>query len=197
VACPKKNFTTNALCEFSDGYCFPKGSRTVRINGHSARETWPVAGCNQEQFQNGDLDFEGNSYRADWPNGSSHFPQTFRYAGPLDGKGNPYPSIQFETDVAGSERLCNPDTGARCTALPIGARFYPFWSLTKKQSLAVPNVPKGICLWNFGNVITGVTTNAFGRTKEYGKPDLSRYGGTLTSPVEPNPELKPNCTFTG
>jgi hypothetical protein len=193
VACPKRNFTSGALCEFADGFCFPKGSRTVRINGHAAKEHWPVAGCIQTQFQNGDLDFEGNTYRADWPNGSSNFPQTFRYAGPLDGNGKPYPQVQFETDAGGSERLCNPTTGARCTAPPIGAKFYPFWSLTKKQSLAVPGVPKGFCLWNFGNVIKGVTTNPLGRDKQYGAPNTARFGGTIISKVEPNPELSATC----
>jgi uncharacterized membrane protein len=192
VACPRKRFTSGALCEFADGFCFPKGSRTVRINGHRAREHWPVAGCIQTQFQNGDLDFDGNSYRADWPNGSSQFPQTFRYAGPFTVHGHTYPTVQFETDGAGSERLCNTNTGARCTAPPIGARFYPFWTLTNKQAL--PGIQKGTCLWNFGNVIRGATTNALGKDKQYGKPDLSWFGGTLVSAEMPNPELTPTCT---
>jgi len=35
------------------------------------------------------------------------------------------PQIQFETDVAASENLCNVDTGAGCAAPPIGAKVYP------------------------------------------------------------------------
>ncbi len=191
VACPSNTFTSGQLCEFADGFCAPKGGRPVTLNGNPAKEHFNVSGCLQNQFQNGDLDFDGNSYRADWPDGTRRYPQTFRYVGPFS-HGHTYPSIQFQTNVGASERLCNPGTGARCTAPPIGARFYPFWSLNRTQRL------KGIsqrdaCVWNFGNVIKGVTATAFGKDKQYGKPDLARFGGTLTSRVRPNPATRNSC----
>jgi hypothetical protein len=187
VACPvKKSNTPGALCEFSDGRCFPKGNRPFFIDGKKTTETAPVADCNQEGFENGDLDFDGNSYIPDWPNGSANFPTSFRYTGPLT-NGHRYPSIQFETDAAGSEALCNVGTGVHCTAPPISAKFYPYWTLTDK------NASKGVCVWNFGNRIANVTTNDFGKAAEYGKPDVARYGGTLTSKVMPNPEYATKC----
>ena len=109
VACPTNNAASGALCEFADGYCFQKGARTAFINGSPVTETARANECFQFRFQNGDLDFDGQSYLADWPNGSRNFPTTFQYIGPFTRGGHTYPKIQFETDAAGSEALCNID----------------------------------------------------------------------------------------
>jgi hypothetical protein len=190
VACPSNKFNSGKLCEFSDAYCVPKGNRAVMIDGNPATESARVAICYQNAFQNGDLDFDGLGYRADWPNGKSNRPTSIRYVGPFT-NGKPYPSIQFETDAAGSERLCNIATGKNCTAPPLGARFYPFWTLNRSQT--VPGLAKrGACVWNFGNV-SGTTFRNFGRTAQYGKPHVARYAGTLISPVRANPQLGTGC----
>jgi hypothetical protein len=201
AACPTNDAASGALCEFSDGYCFPAGSRAVQINGNPSTETAPVAGCFQNQFQNGDLDFDGNSYRADWPNGTQNFPSSFRYLGPFSGgltnrivdRGSSYPQIQFETDVAGSSALCNVATGAGCATPPIGAAFYPFWSMNNNQQVLPSASHAHICVWNFGNDIQNVTDNDFGRSAQYGTPDVARYGGTMTSSVVSNPTLGTSC----
>jgi len=189
VACPTEDSTTGALCEFSDAYCFPKGSRPATIDGVATTESSELNFCYQDAFQNGDLDFDGTGYVPDWPNGSRNFPTSIQYAGPFT-RGHPYPDIQFETDIAASEALCDTATGAGCTAPPISAQFYPFWSLTNKQSRS------GACVWNFGNVNPGVTTNDFGMDAEYGTPDVARFGGTLTSAVMPNAAFARNCGAT-
>ena len=49
------------------------------------------------------------------------------------------------------------------------------------------------CLWNFGTTIRGVTAQDFGKDAQYGAPDLSFYGGTLISKVQPNPQFSGNC----
>jgi len=171
---------TTLSCEFSDAFCIPAGKRTLTLNGQAQTWSWPVAGCEQNYTQNGDLDFDGNSYIADWPNGSSKHPTSFKYIGPFDAHGNPYPNVQFETDIAGSENNCNLATGADCTALPGGAAFYPYWTLGRSF---------GGCVWNFGNTIPGTTVKAFGGDAEYGSPNLARYAGTVISAVMPNPQL--------
>jgi hypothetical protein len=51
-----------------------------------------------------------------------------QYLGPFDPAGHPYPQVQFETDVGGSEFLCSTATGVNCTAPPLSAKFYPYWS---------------------------------------------------------------------
>ncbi len=190
VPCPTDNAASGALCEFSDASCFPAGPRPVDYNGKAVKFSWPIAGCEDNFFQNGDLDFDGSSYIADWPDGSPNHPSPFRYLGPFDAHGSPYPSIQFETDLAGSEALCNVVTGAGCTAPPVGAAFYPFWTIGKHT---LSGSGPSTCLWAFGNTIAGETTQSFGGDAQYGTPDVARYGGTLTSPVIPNPQFSGAC----
>ncbi len=180
VACPSSDPNSGYLCEFSDAFCMPKGPRTIDNNGVTETVSWPVAGCQDNYFQNGDLDFDGSSYIADWPDGSPNHPTPFRYLGPYGPTGRPYPALQFETDGPGSEFDCNTSTGAGCTVPAYGASFYPFWSLGKGQS--------GGCAWLFGNTVAGETVNNFGRNAQYGTPDTARYGGTLASAVRSNPQ---------
>jgi hypothetical protein len=79
-------------------------------------------------------------------------------------------------------------TGAGCQVKPIGSDFYPYWSLAKSTSL-----PLGVCAWNFGGQLRTTTRN-FGGDAQYGNPDLSWYGGTNISAVQPNPEFTTRCT---
>lgn len=183
-ACPSDNFTSGDLCEYSDMTCVPAGPRPVIVDGTTEKLNWPIAGCQDNYFQNGDLDFDGSSYIHDWPDGSANHPTSFAYIGPFS-HGRSYPKIQFETDIAGSEAKCNVATGAGCTAKPLGAKFYAFWSLSHGHHLG--------CVWNFGDVIRGRTVSDFGGDAQYGTPDVARYGGTLTSPVLANPQTRRWC----
>lgn len=185
LACPR-----GGLCEQSDANCFPAGPRPVTINGVTQTVKWPVAGCLDDYFQNGDLDFEGSSYIADWPDGSATHPTPFQYAGPFDSAGASYPSVQFETDVAGSEQNCNVSSGGGCTAPPGGAAFYPFWTIGPQATIGGSGRS---CEWNFGNTIANVTTNSFGGDAQYGAPNTARYGGTIISAVQANPQLSAKC----
>jgi hypothetical protein len=169
---------SGALCEFSDMTCVPAGPRPVNFNGTVVKLSWPVSGCQDNFFQNGDLDFDGSSYINDWPDGSPNHPTSFEYIGPFS-HGKSYPQIQFESNAGGSENSCDIATGAGCTQPPAGAKFYPFWTLGPGA---------GGCVWNFGNVIPGRTINSFGGDAEYGTPDIARFGGTSTSPVLSNPQ---------
>lgn len=181
-ACPSASFISGDLCEFSDAICIPKGPRPVDMNGKNVTLSWPVAGCQQNFTQNGDLDFDGTGYIPDWPDGSSTHPTSFSYYGPFQANGHSYPQVQFETDVAGSESMCNFSDGTGCTAPPIGAAFYPYWTLGSG------------CQWNFGNTIAGHTINSFGGDAEYGTPNLARYPGTIISQVIANPQTSGKCS---
>jgi hypothetical protein len=189
--CGTNDPLSGALCEFSDGYCFPKGSRPVVINGVPSTETAPVAGCFQNQFENGDLDFDGADYRINtWPDGSANHPTMMAISGPYTTGFATYPYIQFETDVGGSSALCNVATGANCLAPPVGAKFYPFFTLSESAS------NNGTCDWNFGKVIPGKTASSLGGYAQYGAADVARYGGTLTSAVTVNPATAFICDGT-
>ncbi|GAA1555152.1 hypothetical protein GCM10009804_10030 [Kribbella hippodromi] len=193
AACPTNDSASGVNCEFSGANCMIAGPRITMVNGKAVVERWPIAGCQENVFQNGDLDFDGSSYQADWPDGSRGHPTSFEYIGPFTGGAHPYPNIQFETNVAASEILCNTITGVGCTAVPKGAAFYPFWSLGSTRALqASPGLGR-LCVWNFGNVINHQTVQTFGKTAQYGTPDLARFGGTLTSAVLPNPQLTTRC----
>ena len=195
VACPTEDANSGDLCEFSDGECFQRGTRIVTENGVPTKEHANVTGCLQNFFQNGDLDFDGTSYQSNtWPDGTANHPTAFRYAGPFTADGNPYPKIQFETDAPASESLCDVATGHGCDVKPQGSEFYPFWSLNNSQKLRGLGLPKGACIWNFGNVLPGVTTRTFGKDAQYGHSDVAVFGGTNISRVKKNPANHGNCT---
>src|SRR3984885_13772213 len=193
VACPTENSDSGALCEFADGFCFPKGDRTVLINGTPTVESSALNFCFDDRYQNGDLDFDGLSYQSNtWPDGSPNHPTAASYIGPFTG-GRPYSTVQFESDIGGSSNLCNTSTGVGCTQPPISADFYPFWSLNDSQHLQPLPTTRGTCVWNFGNVLPGVTKEDFGKDAQYGEPALNWYGGTSISAEMPNPEFSGAC----
>ena len=183
--------STTTNCENADGFCIPAGNRTISdLSGPNDVWSWPAGGCEQNQFQNGDLDYDGSPYIADWPDGSSNHPTSFRYLGPFDLNGNQYPSVQFETDGPGSFNNCP----SACSLPPSGASFYPFWSITNSQGLTgITPSASGSCAWNFGNDISGVTTNDFSKDTQYGTPG-SHFFGTDISSVQTNPTTTAGCT---
>jgi hypothetical protein len=193
IACPSDSFVSGQLCEYADGFCFQKGTRTAVINGVKTKESVPISWCADNRFQNGDLDFDGVPYqRGTWPDGSPNHPTSIRYVGPFSG-GKMYPQIQFESDIPGSEFLCNVETGNNCDVPPLGSKFYPYWTLTSKQPLAPGLFPSGSCVWNFGGTIPNVTTQRFGGDAEYGVSDVARFGGTDISAVRANPAETGKC----
>jgi hypothetical protein len=197
--CPTDNAASGVLCEFADGWCFAEGVRYVTINGVETPEFSVDNQCFANRYQNGDLDFDGVSYQPNaWPDGSPGHPTYFEVIGPFDGHGQPYPQVQFETDINGSAFLCDTATGAGCVVPPTDANFYPFWSLAPYSfaefgSLEAPSDRRGkLCSWNFGNV-SAQTIRDFGRDAQYGSPDLSWYGGTSISAPRRNPEFIGRC----
>jgi hypothetical protein len=191
VACPSNNPDSGDLCEYADGFCFPQGARTAQVNGVNTTEWSDANQCFANRYQNGDLDFDGLSYqRSSWPNGTSLHPTAFQYVGPFQGDGQPYPQVQYESDIGGSSALCNTATGVGCTVPPISAHFYPYWSLS--PGLFPLGQTQTSCVWNFGGNLPNTYEN-FGGDTQYGTPDVARYGGTIISPVEPNPEFRGAC----
>jgi len=191
VACSTDNSASSTLCEYADGLYFQKGARTAVVNGVPTAEFSDANQCFADRFQNGDLDFDGLSYIANaWPNGGPNHPTAFQYAGPFQRNGLPYPTVQFETDVAGSSNLCNFATGADCTAPPVGSQFYPYWSLSPLFNALGSHTTA--CVWNFGRNLPN-TVNDLGKDAQYGTPNVALYAGTIISAVQPNPEFSGGC----
>jgi hypothetical protein len=190
VGCSTPDPTGNTHCEFADGFCLPQGARTTTVNGNP-QTAWSDANeCFANRFNNGDLDYDGLDYQAVWPNGSPNHPTSFQYVGPFMANGQPYPSIQFETDASGSAQLC-AQNGQGCVLPPISAKFYPYWSIAPSNSALGSKLTS--CVWNFGGNQPN-TVNNFGGDKQYNGPDLAWFFGTNISAVLPNPQFSGACT---
>jgi hypothetical protein len=142
--------------EPTDGVCYPRGDTHGVL--HAAPDL--VTGCEDNLTQNGDLDFDGTSYYADYPNrlAPGPFPSPFLQQQPTTTGGAMYPKIQFQTDLPASElTTCVPGNLKGCVAPPPGApgHFYPFFTQA---------VVGGKCVWEFGNMHNGAT---FGGDAQY------------------------------
>ena len=82
-------------------------------------------------------------------------------------------------------------TGAGCTAPPISANFYPFWSLS--PLFGGIGAHNGRVRVELRQRLSPTPCLSFGRTAQYGTPDLARYGGTLISAPAPNPQFTGRC----
>jgi hypothetical protein len=140
--------------EPSDALCYKAGD----THGGLAPPN-QVTGCLDNFTQNGDLDFDGTTYYADFPNSlkPGPFPQPFLQLQPTTG-GHRYPNLQFETDLPASEiTTCQPGSLSGCTAPPPNSpgNFYPYWTQARVG---------GQCVWEFGNMTNGRT---FGKDHQY------------------------------
>ena len=149
--------------EGSDAPCFPKGDT------HGALDAPPneVAGCLAS-----DVDFDGTSYRTNWPNKltAGPFPTPFKQLNPRT-NGHSYPLMMFQTDAAASESTCAPDgTGCAVPAPGSPGNFYPYYTQAKVS---------GQCVWEFGQMQNGRT---FGAEAQYGGPS-PYFFGNLEGPL--------------
>ena len=189
VACPTRRASFKTLCEFTGQFCAPRGMFPFTLNHMKLTQIVPVTYCEPT-----DLDFDGENYlsRA-WPDGTAAHPAPLAMAGPFSHRAA-YPVVQFETDVGGFERLCQIPSGTRCQAPPLGARFYPYWTVNHTQRLAGLPLSFRPCVWNFGRAIPGFTIHSFGGDREYGKPDAGRFTGTLISAPRRNLAVTGACS---
>jgi hypothetical protein len=191
------NFVPWAALQANINFAMEIGHFTPGPNGDGDADDAPcfpgptVAGCT-----GADTDFDGTSYRRDWPDGTRANATSIAISsvagagiGPLsmsDNSGNydqPFPIIQFETDVGGSEVTCQPN-GVGCVVPPAGAQFYPFFALTGNQD----DDGRDKCTLLFGN-FSGHDIDNFGGDAQYGAPNLAHFFGQNTSGPVSNPCL--------
>ena len=189
------NFVPWAALQANVGFASEIGHFTPGVNGDGDADDAPcfsgptLPGC-LNLAQGGDIDFDGSSYVADWPDGTKNNATSLQISsvtgngfGPLSAPrgstnyNSAYPAFQFETDVLASESTCTP-TGAGCTVPPPGAAFYPFYAQSGSGAT---------CNFTFGNDIRGATVNDFGRDVQYGTPNLPWFFGTASGGIRPNP----------
>lgn len=192
------NFVPWAALQANIGFSSEIGHFELGANGDGDGDDAPcfntspisiLAGC-----IGSDLDFDGQSYQADWPDGTRNNATSLQLASPRSAAmgssnyGNRFPILQYETDVLASETTCQPD-GSGCTVPPPGAKFYPFYSVSGGDRSAQINGGRdaGSCAFEFGNLTRGV--NDFGKDAQYGTSNLPWFFGTASSGPMANPCL--------
>ena len=166
---------SSAAFEPNDAPCYPAGD----THGGTTDPNL-ITGCDVFFDAIGDLDYDGNPYRADWPNSTTPgpFPSPFLQEQPRTVGGATYPQIQFVTDTSATELNtdCNLVTGEGCVLPPKGpGNFYPYWTQAKVN---------GTCVWEFGNMRNG---NSFGGLAQYGRVGAGTLGA-FAGAVRTNPD---------
>jgi hypothetical protein len=149
-----------------DAFCYNAGDQHAALyppgsylGGSVPPDT--TTGC-LDILGGGDIDFDGTSYYADWPTGTSPTattPGSFVQSAPQS-NGQSYSQSFFQTDVALSESTCGGQPISGCTVPPSGpGNFYPYWSTVSNGSQ---------CSILFGNVSSGPGVNNFGGFAQYG-----------------------------
>jgi hypothetical protein len=164
--------------EVGNALCYLKGSTHPGFDGPgTSTDPDRMTGCQDNLFQNGDLDFLGTDYYKEWPTGpapTNLFPSSFVEQFPTS-NGRQYTQFTMQTDVALSEFECGGGnyanaaaTAAGCTVPPQGpGGFYPYWS----QVLGI-----GGCSLEFGNVSSGLGVSTFGQDAQYGTDQFAAFG---------------------
>jgi hypothetical protein len=170
--------------EVGEAECYYAGDTHPGYDGPGTSTPPDLAtGCQDDVFQNGDLDFDGSPYWTEWPTGNhpTIYPSTFVEQFPTS-FGRQYPQYFFQTDIALSESTCTATTLSGCTVPPQGpGGFYPYWTELHGG---------GSCALEFGNVSgRGPFLTDFGKDAEYGT-DLFT---TLGYPEFEGPALNNTC----
>jgi hypothetical protein len=174
---PYEDNDADEATEPSDAFCYQQGDT------HGALDTQPdlMSGCEDNVFQNGDLDFDGTPYYPEWPVGSTptaKLPGSFVQSLPSTG-GTQYSKYFTQTDIALSEQPCQEHSPSRCTGPPVGpGGLYPYWSRVSGSDG---------CKLEFGNVSTGAGVNDLGQDAQYGTDQVGTLGyDEFEGPVQQN-----------
>jgi len=152
--------------------CYAQGDTHPNYDGlGTATAPVQVSHCQDNIFENGDLDFDGTPYWKEWPTGllPARNPSSFFEQFPTS-NGRQYSQFFFQTDVALSESTCTPSTLSGCTVPPQGpGGFYPYWTTLQAPGL-------GLCALEFGNVPGFGPLNTFGKDAQYGTDQFPTLG---------------------
>jgi hypothetical protein len=156
--------------ETGDALCYNAGDTHPGYDGPGT-STPPdeMTGCQDNVFQNGDLDFDGTPYWTEWPTATTpnKYPSSFVEQFPTT-SGRQYPQYFFQTDVALSESTCAGPASSGCTVPPQGpGNFYPYWSTVHAGSS---------CTLEFGNVSAARFLTNNGKDAQYGQDQFATLG---------------------
>jgi hypothetical protein len=170
----------STTAELGDALCYYAGDTHPGYDGPgTSSQPDLMTGCQDNLYQNGDLDFDGTPYwRGEWPTGLTPTkldPSSFLEQFPTS-NGRQYSQFHEQTDIALSESTCAgntlPEGGgttAGCTVPPQGpGGFYPYWSEFQPRP--------GYCALEFGNVSSAFGVNDLGQEAQYGTDQFNTYG---------------------
>jgi hypothetical protein len=201
------NFVPWAALQANINFAMEIGHFTPGSNGDNDADDAPcfpgptLAGC-----IGADTDFDGTSYLRDWPDGTRAHATSIAIGsvaghgiGPLSLSAatghydQPFPIVQFETEVSASEAACQPN-GVGCVVPPSGAQFYPFFALTGVRGDDHGEDGHRNCTLLFGN-FSGRNIDTLGGDTQYGAPNLSWFfaqntSGPVSNPCIPEVSLK-------
>ena len=181
----------STTAELGDAVCYLAGATHPGFDGPGT-STQPdrMTGCQDDLFQNGDLDFDGTPYWTEWPTGptpTALYPSSFVENFPTS-NGRQYSQFFMQTDIALSESTClgntlpgGGGTSSGCTVPPQGpGGFYPYWS----ERFLGPND----CQLEFGNVSSGIGVTDLGKEAQYGTNQFTTLGyPQFIGPTRNNP----------
>jgi hypothetical protein len=175
---PYETFGKSESSEPSDALCYPQGD----THGSLASQPDLIAGCLDDLQQNGDLDFDGTPYWAEWPTGSqptAKLPGSFVESLPSSSAGG-YQQYFVQTDVALSESTCSSTSAVGCSVPPPGpGQFYPYWSRVGTATAS--------CTLEFGNVASGAGVDNLGQDAQYGADQIQTLGyPEFEGPIQAN-----------
>ncbi len=194
------NFVAWAALQANVNVAFEIGHFTPGANGDNDSDDAPcfpgptVAGC-----LGADVDFDGTSYRHDWPDFTTKHSDPVligsvsgKDLGPLSARGddyvNPYRVMQIETDVILSEGTCDTSTGNGCLVPPKGAQFYPFYAVKDEHKGGYDSEHDG-CALVFGD-FNGHHVSNFGGDAQYGAPNNTWFFAINSGGVQPTPCIR-------
>jgi hypothetical protein len=178
--------------ETSDEICYAANDPHTGYDGPGSSFVGaPIANCQDNVVQNGDLDFDGTPYRTEWPTGAkptSLYPSSFVESLPTT-NGKQYHRWFIQTDIALSESTCSISPGGTvsgCAVPPAGSEvdtpshkaFYPYWTEVKSGDA---------CTIEFGNVSSGPGVKDFGKDAQYGRDLFQTLGyPEFEGPIQDN-----------
>jgi hypothetical protein len=181
----------STTAELGDGVCYLAGATHPGFDGPgTSSQPDRMTGCQDDLFQNGDLDFDGTPYWTEWPTGATPtalYPSSFVENFPTS-NGRQYSQFFMQTDIALSESTClgntlpgGGGTSSGCTVPPQGpGGFYPYWS----ERFLGPND----CQLEFGNVSSGIGVTDLGQEAQYGTNQFTTLGyPQFIGPTRNNP----------
>ena len=182
VACPTNDPTSGANCEFADGYCFQKGTRTASRStarrprrSSTGQPVLPATGTRTVTWT--------STASRTMPRLAEREPELSRPRSSTSGRSSQRANRTRRSSsrpTSARRRTCaTPRPGAAAPPRRSASKFYPFWSLSPLSG--GDRAATRPCACGTSATYQPNTFKTFGKDAQYGTPDVARFAGTITS----------------